>query len=192
MKNNRAFTLVEIIVALGIFSIVAVVALGALVKIISANKKAQTLQTSITNLNYALEAMSREMRTGSNFYCSGSAPFTIPGPQDCPDEDSLYLSFYSSRSDLDNNKLINSYYFENIDGRIVISKGLQTDVGTSPDNFSELIDENVTITSAHIQVATIGTDTYPLATILLSGYAGVREREKTYFDLQTSISARLK
>src|SRR3989344_4857691 len=69
LKNSRAFTLVEMIVALGIFSIVAVVALGALVKIISANKKAQTLQASITNLSFALDSMSRELRVGTKYHC---------------------------------------------------------------------------------------------------------------------------
>jgi len=77
-RASSGFTLIEMIVSLAIFSIVAVVALGALMKIISANKKAQTLMSAMTNLNFALESMSREMRMGSNFYCdSGSG--TIPG-----------------------------------------------------------------------------------------------------------------
>ena len=68
-NRNKGFTLIEMIVALALFAIVAVVALGALMKIISANKKAQSLQSAITNINYALESISREMRVGSNFSC---------------------------------------------------------------------------------------------------------------------------
>lgn len=74
VSNNdhmkKGFTLVEIIVAMMIFSIVAVVALAALIKIIDANKKAQTTQDAVTNLSFALEAMSREMRSGSAYYCN--------------------------------------------------------------------------------------------------------------------------
>ncbi|MFA6433049.1 MAG: type II secretion system protein [Candidatus Paceibacterota bacterium] len=79
--KKRGFTLVEIIVAMMIFSIVAVVALAALVKIIDANKKAQTTHDAVTNLSFVLEAMSREMRSGSNYYCNtqigGGSPINL-------------------------------------------------------------------------------------------------------------------
>ncbi len=67
--SSRGFTLVEMIVSLMIFSIVAVVALAALVKIIDANNKAQTIQAAVTSLSFSLDSMSRELRTGSNIHC---------------------------------------------------------------------------------------------------------------------------
>ncbi|MDE2037756.1 MAG: type II secretion system protein [Patescibacteria group bacterium] len=68
-RTKGGFTLIEIVVSLAIFAIVAMVALSALVKIMDANKKAQTIQDAVTSLSYALDSMSRELRTGSVYYC---------------------------------------------------------------------------------------------------------------------------
>jgi prepilin-type N-terminal cleavage/methylation domain-containing protein len=58
MKQNisfkKGFTLIEMIVSLGIFTIVALISIGALVRITDANKKSITLKTTINNLNFAL------------------------------------------------------------------------------------------------------------------------------------------
>lgn len=72
------FTLVEIIVAMMIFAIVAVVALAAMVRILDANKKAQAIQDAVTNLSFALDDMTREVRTGSSLYCqTGWQPLSL-------------------------------------------------------------------------------------------------------------------
>lgn len=80
-SHSRAFTLVEMIVSLGIFAVVAVVALGALARIITANQKAQTLEAAMTNLNFGLDAMSRELRVGTDYEClSDVSPNTVITP----------------------------------------------------------------------------------------------------------------
>ena len=50
-SSHRGFTLIEIIVSLGLFAIVAIVAAGALLKILDSNKKAQSIQNTMTNLS---------------------------------------------------------------------------------------------------------------------------------------------
>ena len=79
-RFNKGFTLVEMIVALMIFSVVATVALGAVIKVISANRKAQTLQSAVTNMNFALDAVSRDLRVGSSYYCYRITPSTQLNP----------------------------------------------------------------------------------------------------------------
>ena len=197
-KNKKAgFTLVEMIVSLAIFSIVAVVALGALIRIIDANKKAQTLQTAITNLNYALESLSREMRVGTKYQCGqgggeeldaslNNIPCTIDGREG-------YIAFLSSRVDPDCEEecnLVTVYRFVGGDGSYILEKAIQRDyeVSTSNNDFSSIIDENLTIADFYMKVT---GDEYPLAYIHISGYAGQRERERTYFDLQTAVSSRI-
>src|SRR3989344_1570356 len=69
-NHNKGFTLLEMIVSITIFTVVALVAVGALLKVVDANKKAQSLKSTINNLNFALDSMSREMRVGSNYFCS--------------------------------------------------------------------------------------------------------------------------
>lgn len=67
--NAHGFTLLEMIVALAIFSVVAVIAVGALVRVVGLNRRAQTLQSAMIDLSFALESMSREIRVGSTYYC---------------------------------------------------------------------------------------------------------------------------
>lgn len=70
------FSLIEMIVSLGIFSIIVTTAVGALLVLISTNQKLQGEQSVMTNLSFALDSMTREIRTGYNYYCeraSGSS-----------------------------------------------------------------------------------------------------------------------
>lgn len=66
------FSLIELMVALTIFSIVMTISLGTLLTLIDANNKAQALSSAMTNLSFALDSISRSLRTGSEFYCSMS------------------------------------------------------------------------------------------------------------------------
>src|SRR3989344_8697452 len=56
-SSLRGFTLVEMIVAIALFSIVMVVSVGALLALVTANRKAQALQSVMNNLNIALDGM---------------------------------------------------------------------------------------------------------------------------------------
>ena len=82
----RGFTLVELMVSLTIFSIVMMVSTGTLLVLIDVNAKAQALYSATSNLSFALDSMTREMRTGYHYYCDDSngqtgeeLPPTIPG-----------------------------------------------------------------------------------------------------------------
>ena len=75
-KNQRGFTLVEMLVAIAVFMIVMTVAVGSLVSIVNANKKAQTIQTVMDNLNLAIENISKNMRIGTSYYCYDSSGWT--------------------------------------------------------------------------------------------------------------------
>ncbi len=203
VNSRHGFTLVEMIVALGIFSVVAVVALGALTKIISANKKAQTLQASITNLNFALDSMSREMRVGKNYYCSTGTSFTqieLLSPSNCAgissDNTGATIAFTSSEfhsSGGNKCNLIYAYIFEKVSGTFILKKARQPDCMSQVGTFDSIIDPSVTITGYYIKVNyDSSSNPYPLATIRVTGYAGTREKEKTYFNVQTAVSSRLR
>jgi prepilin-type N-terminal cleavage/methylation domain-containing protein len=75
-QNNKrfvsGFTLIELMVSISIFAIIMFISLGAILSVMDGNKKNQTLQIAIGNLNYALENMTRLMKTGYNFSVSGS------------------------------------------------------------------------------------------------------------------------
>lgn len=205
-RRPAGFTLIEIIVSLGIFSIVATVALGALVKIVSANKKAQTIQATVTNLNYALDAISREMRVGKNYYCLSGNTFNLGTLADgdtankCPNGYSNELNgriiaFNSPKVDPSGLcNLIYAYSFYPIGGGTYsLRKAEQTSCNSTSYSFnddSSIIDPGVVITGYYVKVTATASNPYSIATIRISGYTGSSEKDKTYFDVQTSISSR--
>jgi len=71
-KNIQGFTLIEMIVSLAVFSIVVTTAIGAMLVLISTNQQLQAEQNVITNLSFALDTMTREIRTGDKYYCANS------------------------------------------------------------------------------------------------------------------------
>lgn len=87
LRDARGFTLIELMVSLTVFSIVMVVSIGTLLIMIDSNAKAQALYSSSVNLSFALDSMTRELRTGYKYYCStatSSASSPLPtGRSDC-------------------------------------------------------------------------------------------------------------
>jgi len=70
-KNPHGFTLIEILVSTAIFIIIMVMAMGALLSVSAANNKATSIKTVMDNLNFALDSMSRSIRTGQDYKCAG-------------------------------------------------------------------------------------------------------------------------
>lgn len=72
-NKQHGFTLIEMIVSLGLFSIVVSVAVGALLMLVSTNQRLQGEQSVMTNLAFALDSMTREIRVGSYYYCDSQS-----------------------------------------------------------------------------------------------------------------------
>lgn len=204
-KMQNGFTLIEIIVSLAVFSIVAVVALGALLKIISVNAKAQSIQAAVTNLNFSLESMSRELRTGSVYHCEtnsnpsfGSAYLTGNSftSQDCSTGGNVIVFQTTNTSSGVGGqcRLAAAYWFDGSAGQFILKKAEQNncddDLGSSAAPFAPVVSPSVTIDDYELKVVhNVSTHVFPLAFIHISGFAGVREHERTYFNVQTSVAA---
>lgn len=78
-STSLGFTLIEMIVSLGVFSVVVTTAVGAMLVLISTNQQLQAEQSVMTNLAFALDTMTREMRTGFNYYCHSESTDTSGG-----------------------------------------------------------------------------------------------------------------
>jgi prepilin-type N-terminal cleavage/methylation domain-containing protein len=74
-QQQSGFTLVEMIVSLTLFSVVITITVGALLSLIGSNDQLRTEQSVMTNLAFALDSMSREIRTGTYFFCSTGTNF---------------------------------------------------------------------------------------------------------------------
>lgn len=169
--NTKGFTLVEMIVAIFIFSIVMVVAVGALVSVIGANRKAQAVKSVMNNLNFALESMTRTIRTGTGYDC---------GTPNCATEGSETFSLLSTNGE----DVV--YTLNKQEARIERS----TDGGST---FQALTAPEVTvdILTFYLDGETVGDDEQPRVLIHVKGTAGSGGRDQTEFSLQTLVAQRL-
>lgn len=62
--TQAGFTLIELMVSVSIFAIVMMMALGTMLTILDSNRKARTLTEVMNNVNFALENITRSMKTG--------------------------------------------------------------------------------------------------------------------------------
>jgi len=175
MKSNAGFTLVEMMVAVAVFSVVMTVAAGALLSVIDANKKAQAIQTAINNVNFALESISKDMRMGTDYGCIDSswnslACNSISG--------NVGVTYKSSK-----NQTV-SYLFDSVNGKI------QRKIGSdSPDDLTAA---EAKITDMNFYVLGINNSLkQPRVIITLNGQAG-KTSIQTNFSLQTTVSRRIR
>jgi prepilin-type N-terminal cleavage/methylation domain-containing protein len=87
---SRGFTLVELLVAVGLFAIVMTVATGALLSLVVANRKAQALQAVVNNLNIAVDGMVRTARMGTVYHCGAAGAGAPLSPADCPNGSTVF------------------------------------------------------------------------------------------------------
>lgn len=76
-KQNylTGFTLVEMIVSLGLFTVILFISMQALLSMVDANHKAQSLRAAMDNLNLSLEETARNITQGNAYRCdTSSAP----------------------------------------------------------------------------------------------------------------------
>lgn len=63
-KNKKGFTLIEIMVAVSIFVIVAFIVTSTLLAILDASRRANKIRLIVDNMNFALDSMSIKMKFG--------------------------------------------------------------------------------------------------------------------------------
>ncbi|QQR82867.1 type II secretion system protein [Candidatus Campbellbacteria bacterium] len=169
---SAGFTLVEMIVAVFIFSVVMIVASTSVVTMLDANRKAQATKTVMNNLNFALDSMTRAIRVGTDYGC-GSA-------KTCPDG-STEFSFM----DRDGRQV--TYAFSQPRGS---EKGsIERDVGDG-SGFLPVTAPDVDIDTFMFYLVGDGASEQPRVLVIIRGTAGKTERTKVAFDLETLITQR--
>lgn len=68
-KKIRGFTLVELIVSLGLFALVMLVATGAYYTLIALDRRARATNQVVSSLSFAMDTMVRGVRTGNTYQC---------------------------------------------------------------------------------------------------------------------------
>lgn len=64
---KNGFTLLEMVVSLGIFSVLIILALGIVLGVSNAQLKAANIQAIQDNIRFSLELITKELRTGTNY-----------------------------------------------------------------------------------------------------------------------------
>ena len=67
VQNKKGFTLVELMIAIGLFSVLVAIAAGGFVRALRSERQVAAMMAAESNANIALEEMAREMRTGYLF-----------------------------------------------------------------------------------------------------------------------------
>src|SRR5579872_2581420 len=115
---KRGFTLIELMVSVGLFMIVMLISIGALVSMANADRKAQSIQVVIDNLDFALDDMSRIIRTGTTYHCTDIAGDSIGSmgnpatTQDCTNNGSSYIAVEGPNGDPNNSNDQIVYWFD--------------------------------------------------------------------------------
>lgn len=196
----RGLTLVEILVVLGLFSGVATLSLGALFNTQAINNKLVENQSILDNVNLSLQSVTRDIRYGTDFYCSSSIAVATTTRRSCEHSSGggTVLSFKSTESVNDEDRV--TYYVQ--DG---ILYKRENPFG-SPASTYQMTAKDVYITQFHLYVdgayatdPALSTDgvsvdfAQPRVTLLLSGRSNPSRKtaEPATFSVQTTISPRL-
>lgn len=183
-KGEAGFTLIEMIIAVGLFAIVILVCIGALLALTNANRKAQALQSVMNNLNIALDGIVRSIREGSRYHCGDNGILTSPA--NCPDGDTSFAFQPFGNGDEDDPWTISYEHDADGVGRIYRSIEGQTPIPITAPEVS--IDDM----QFYVVGTTPGDFQQPKVVIVVKGSAGVEGSvARTTFHIQATAVQRL-
>lgn len=185
-STKKGFSLVEMIVSLGIFTIILFIATSAFLTVVNADRKSRATRIAMDNLNLTLEDMSRRIKTGSSYNCGAN----IAPTKDCSGGENSFKFV-----DQDNRPII--YKWAQGTGCSVsygLAQGciLRTIPGDPLTSFMLATSPEIDITKLKFLVSgsDLSPDTrQPVVVVMIEGTLGV-DPKKTTFKIQTTITQR--
>ncbi len=200
-QMSKAFTLLEIMISVGLFTIIMVLGTSAVLNANVVHKKNQNQRAIIDNLNFMLEDIARNARVGSDYNCGLlDANFPPPPhfPADCPSPGNFGLSL----TDMNGNQVTYLFaqwgtYSTNVpsghDADYKLFKHYTTDNGTTwvttnltPD---EIIFDPLATGFIVVGAGTVGDMIQPTVLIRMAGKILYKD-VVTPFDVQTTVTQR--
>lgn len=162
-NRKRGFTLIELMVAVSIFTMVVTISMTAIFTVVDANKKAQSLKSVMNNLNFALETMTRTIKTGQ---INSVNPNSI------------------TITDQSGNLIVYGF----VAGGSGTNGKINKCVGGDCEN---LVAPEVDITKLEFKGVHIGGGGQPMVVLVVKGTTKLSERVSSNFSIQTTITQRL-
>lgn len=195
---TAGFSLIEVLVSLSIFTIVMTMSVGMLMVLIDANARAQNLQTVMTNLSFALDSITREIRTGTDYYCGASSALPASGSTvlNCSNGGDA-LSFNEGGESLTENTPNDSRRIAIRLNEGVLERRLGNGDGDAnvdeAADWSPLTSDSVVITDLRFFTtgATRADSLSPTVTLYVAGYAGEQDGSEGVFNIQTTVVQQL-
>lgn len=194
--KQRGFTLVEMLVAVGLFSVVMLVSVSVILSIIGNNKKAQGINNVVNNLNFAIESMVRDMKTGYQYQCSGTFPIFQNSPALCDDGAAAKSSieFFSTLSGTPTP--VQYQFVRPVDSGGVYTPGyIVKKTGATGAAIDLTSKSDVDIQSVEMYIHSPSpsaiSKSQPGIFLIIRGRANITGNEVTQFGLQTYISQRI-
>lgn len=188
------FTLIELMIATTLFTIIMMMGVGSLVVSSNGAKSAQKLRISVDNVNFAMESMTRELRMGTHYYCETSDKYLmgeVVKEGDCLEGGNV-VEFNSPSNNGETHRVAYFKVERDLDG-----KGLGTftlkrcEVTTSGIACAEIVSKDVNIDTLkfYVRGSSISDKIQPSVRILIRGVVVVKGVPKS-FSLQTMASQR--
>lgn len=179
--NKRAFTLVEMLIAVSLFTVIVTISIGAILTVFDANRKAQASKTIVDNLNLSIENMARIVRFGSSYHCDGNINTTFsnpPTPANCANGGPLLAVNFKGNTIV---YRLNGTTLE------------RSDTGGSNGSYKPITSTDTVI--QHLTFRVFGADEIPsfqqpYVVVVLRGYVGVKPSAQSNFTIETVMSQR--
>lgn len=202
-QKNNGFTLLELIVSMGIFLVVITAAVSAFLNVNDIEKKMSAFRAANDNINFAMETMAREIRGGDVFGMTSDGGYECSSSGGtigfCADGEYDYIEFTTVESP----ERI-AYKVGNCDlvplpplPPQCIKRGVDADASGTFDSaeFSDITSSDINITNLEFTVRgfAIPPDTkQPIVIINTEGVtsASIRAELKSKINIQTAVSLR--
>lgn len=189
INKQKGYTIIETMIAVSLFIIIVMSGMGSLLNANLIFKKSQSMRSIVDSLSFAIEDMSRNIRTGSSYQCFDSAhttlsPATMGVPRSCASGWAIAFEASGGNPTVYTDQWV--YYISNT-GKIFKSiDGASSFVQITPD---EVVIDQV------YGLSVLGAEPYPansqqpFVNIRLVGHINF-QNVTTPFSLETSASQR--
>ena len=208
MNSRKGFSVVEMLVAVALFTAVVLMSIAAMMALVDANYKTRSVRTAMDNLGFIIDDMARDLRVGSRYLCKeGTSPGAMtvgtdatgvdcPYVKNNPDKGGEYLAFRNK----DNNVVF--YYFDDsVPASPILKKKVTTTLWSAgyADNFTSgyvtLSSSDIKISRFRFYVYNTATDSVAQPYVVISATVTVgpasRPKTQTTFSIQTTVSQRI-